>query len=42
VEVRCGDKVLAKRKKQIMLPGEMEKIAIELGDVTDDVTVTLA
>lgn len=42
VEVRCGDKVLAKRKKQIMLPGEMEKIAIELGDVTGDVTVTLA
>jgi len=41
VEVRCGDKVLAKRKKQIMLPGEMEKIAIELGEVTGDVTVTL-
>ncbi len=41
VEVRCGGKVLAKRRKNIMTPGEMEKIEIELGDVTGDVTVTL-
>lgn len=42
VEVRCGDKVLSKRKKQIMTPGEMEKIEIELGDVTGDLVVSLA
>ena len=41
VEVRCGDTVLATRKKQIMTPGEMEKIEIELGDVHGDVTVAL-
>ena len=41
VEVRCGDKVLSKRKKQIMTPGEMEKIEIELGDVTGDLVVSL-
>ena len=42
VEARCGDRVLARRKKNIMTPGEMEKIEIELGDVTGEVVVTLA
>lgn len=41
VEARCGDKVLARRKKNIMTPGEMEKIEIELSDVDGDVTLAL-
>lgn len=37
--VTCGDKVLINRKKQIMTPGEMEKITIDVTGLTDDVRV---
>ena len=39
--VRCGDTVIAKRRKQIMTPGEMEKITIDAALVTGDLTVGL-
>ncbi len=37
--VKCGDAELKTTKKQIMTPGEMEKVVIDLGKVTGDVTV---
>ena len=37
--VSCGDKVLVNRKKQIMTPGEMEKITIDATNLTGDVHV---
>lgn len=39
--VRCGDNVLAKRKKPIMTPGEMEKITVDAEKITDDVTLEI-
>ena len=37
--VKCGDVELKATKKQIMTPGEMEKVVIDLGKVDADVTV---
>lgn len=37
--VKCGDVELKSTKKQIMTPGEMEKVIIDLGKVDGDVTV---
>ena len=42
LEVACGDAVLFRRKKNIMTPGEMEKVTIDAGKVTGDLTVRLA
>ena len=42
LEVACGDAVLFSRKKNIMTPGEMEKVTIDAGKVTGDLTVRLA
>ena len=41
VQVLCGDKVLYSRKKQIMTPGEMEKMTLDQGLITGDITVRL-
>lgn len=37
--VQCGEKVLVSRKKQVMTPGEMEKVTIDAGELDADVTV---
>jgi len=37
--VKCGDTVIASRKKPIMTPGEMEKIEVDASKITGDVTV---
>lgn len=37
--VRCGEKVLVNRKKQVMTPGEMEKVTIDATGLTEDVHV---
>ena len=42
LEVACGDAVLFRRKKNIMTPGEMEKVTIDAGKVTGDLTMRLA
>ena len=42
LEVACGDEVLFSRKKNIMTPGEMEKVTIDAGKVTGDLTLRLA
>ena len=42
LEVLSGDTVIFSRKKQIMTPGEMEKVAIDAAKLTGDVTVRLA
>ncbi|HIS03773.1 MAG TPA: FAD-dependent oxidoreductase [Candidatus Pullichristensenella avicola] len=42
LEVLCGEDVILRRKRPIVTPGEMEKIAIDLAAVTADVTVRLA
>ncbi len=39
--VSCGDTVLLSRRKNIMTPGEMEKISLDLGKVTGDVTISV-
>ena len=39
---RCGDEVLLKRKKQIMTPGEMEKITVDADKITADVVLEVA
>ncbi|MDR0896823.1 MAG: FAD-dependent oxidoreductase [Oscillospiraceae bacterium] len=41
VTVRCGDKELLRRKKQIMTPGEMEKITVDIPKEGGNVTVTV-
>ena len=38
---RCGDQVIARRKKTIMTPGEMEKIELDASLITGDVTLEL-
>jgi pyruvate/2-oxoglutarate dehydrogenase complex dihydrolipoamide dehydrogenase (E3) component len=35
--VTAGKKVLGRKKKQIMTPGEMEKITLDITDVTEDI-----
>ena len=42
LEVLSGDQVIFSRKKQIMTPGEMEKVTIEAEKIDGDVTVRLA
>ncbi|MDL2318962.1 NAD(P)/FAD-dependent oxidoreductase [Eubacteriales bacterium OttesenSCG-928-A19] len=37
--VSSGDKVLVNRKKQIMTPGEMEKVTVDVTGLTEDVRV---
>ncbi|MEG0767280.1 MAG: NAD(P)/FAD-dependent oxidoreductase, partial [Clostridia bacterium] len=37
--VTCGDKVWIERKKPIMTPGEMEKITIDVSNISDDIRV---
>ena len=41
LEVLSGDEVIFSRKKQIMTPGEMEKVTIDAERLTGDVTVRL-
>lgn len=38
---RCGDKVIARRKRQIVAPGEMERLDIKDADICGDITVTV-
>lgn len=38
---RCGDKVIARRKRQIVAPGEMERLEIKDADICGDITVTV-
>jgi hypothetical protein len=38
---RCGDKVVARRKRQIVAPGEMERLDIKDADICGDITVTV-
>lgn len=40
-EVWCGGKKILSRKKQIMTPGEMEKLTIDASLITGDVTLRL-
>ncbi|MDL2205885.1 NAD(P)/FAD-dependent oxidoreductase [Eubacteriales bacterium OttesenSCG-928-N13] len=42
VQLRSGDQLLLDRKKQIMTPGEMEKITIDASKVTGDLELMLA
>ncbi len=38
---RCGDKVIARRKRQIVAPGEMERLEIKGADICGDIMVTV-
>ncbi len=42
IEVRSGDEVIFRRKKQIMTPGEMEKATIPAAKISDKVVVHVA
>ena len=37
--VKCGDEVIAKRKKLVMTPGEMEKVTIDASKITGEITL---
>ncbi len=39
LKVLCGDKTLLDRKKQIMTPGEMEKVTVDLTGLSEDIRV---
>ena len=39
--VRCGDRVIARRKRQICTPGEMERLEVRGADIAGDVTVSV-
>lgn len=39
--VRSGDRELLRRRKPIMTPGEMEKVTIDVTDLTDDVHLSI-
>lgn len=39
--VRCGEDTVMTRKKQIMTPGEMEKISIDMSRITGDITLEI-
>ena len=41
VVVKCGDEVIFKRKKQIMTPGEMEKLTVDAEKLTSDVVLSI-
>ncbi len=38
---RCGDKVIARRRRQIVTPGEMERLEVKAADLTGDITVSV-
>ncbi len=38
---RCGDKVIARRKRQIVTPGEMERLEVKAADIMGDITVSV-
>jgi NADPH-dependent 2,4-dienoyl-CoA reductase/sulfur reductase-like enzyme len=38
---KCGDKVIARRKRQIATPGEMERLDVKGADIAGDVTVSV-
>jgi hypothetical protein len=38
---RCGDKVVARRKRPICTPGEMERLTVKAADICGDITVTV-
>ena len=38
---KCGDEVILTRKKQIMTPGEMEKITVDAAKITGDITLEI-
>jgi len=38
---RCGDKIVARRKRQIVTPGEMERLEVKGADITGDITVSV-
>ncbi len=38
---RCGDKVIARRKRQICTPGEMEQLEVHGADIAGDVAVSV-
>lgn len=39
--VKCGSETVMTRKKQIMTPGEMEKISIDMSRITGDITLEI-
>jgi NADPH-dependent 2,4-dienoyl-CoA reductase/sulfur reductase-like enzyme len=38
---RCGDKVIARKKRPICAPGEMERLTVKGKDICGDITVTV-
>ena len=38
---KCGDKIIARRKRQIVTPGEMERLEVKAADITGDITVSV-
>ena len=38
---RCGDKVIARRRRQIVTPGEMERLEVKTADIMGDITVSV-
>lgn len=38
---RCGDKIIARRKRQICTPGEMERLDVRAADIAGDLTVSV-
>jgi NAD(P)H-nitrite reductase len=38
---RCGDKVIARRRRQICTPGEMEQLTVRGAEITGDITVSV-
>ena len=41
VIVRCGAQIIARRRKSIMTPGEMEKISVDAAQITGDLTLSI-
>ena len=41
VIVRCGGQIIARRRKSIMTPGEMEKISVDAAQITGDLTLSI-
>lgn len=38
---KCGEKIIARRKRQIVTPGEMERLDVKGADITGDIIVTV-
>ncbi|MEL7603443.1 MAG: FAD-dependent oxidoreductase, partial [Bacillota bacterium] len=38
---KCGDRVIARRRRQVVTPGEMERLEVKAADITGDVTVSV-